>query len=209
VILLIIIFRVPLEQLAQVQEEIGLGKFSRVYSGMDNTTGKQCAIKVVDKTVLNEVEREMLRYEISIVQEVNHPNIIKFWRITESGNYACFISELVTGGELYNYIAERQKLKEEETALVIYYLLEAIRYLHSRGIVHRDLKPENVLLELSQGRIRNIKIIDFGLSKNILPGQSLIEQCGTLAYVAPEVLLKYGYGTQADLWSIGVIMYLM
>ena len=176
---------------------------------MDNTTGKQCAIKVVDKTVLNEVEREMLRYEISIVQEVNHPNIIKFWRITESGNYACFISELVTGGELYNYIAERQKLKEEETALVIYYLLEAIRYLHSRGIVHRDLKPENVLLELSQGRIRNIKIIDFGLSKNILPGQSLIEQCGTLAYVAPEVLLKYGYGTQADLWSIGVIMYLM
>lgn len=180
-----------------------------MYSGTDHGSGKQCAVKVVDKAVLNEIEREMLRYEISIVLEVDHPNILKFWRITESGNYACFVSELIAGGELYTYIAEKQKLREDEAALVVYYLLEAVRYLHSRGIVHRDLKPENVLLDFRNDKIKSIKIIDFGLSKSILPGQSLMEQCGTLAYVAPEVLLKHGYGTQADLWSIGVIMYLM
>ena len=199
----------PLEQLTRVHDEIGTGKFSQVYSAIDNLTEMQCAVKIINKGRLNDIESEMLRYEISIVQEVDHPNILKFWRITQSGNYAIFISELITGGELYSYIAERQKLREEEAALVVYYLLEAVQYLHTRGIVHRDLKPENVLLDLNSDSIKNIKIIDFGLSKTILPTQHLTEQCGTLAYVAPEVLLNQAYGIQADIWSIGVIMYLM
>ena len=159
--------------------------------------------------MLNEIEAEMLRQEHGIVSTLDHPNIAKFYQIVQSSNNACFISELIAGGELYSYIAQQEKLTEDEAALVIYYLLEAVSYLHRCGIVHRDIKPENVLIETDDNRITNVKIIDFGLSKATLPHQLLTDQCGTLSYVAPEVLVNHGYGKQVDLWSIGVIMYLM
>ena len=92
-------------------------------------------------------------------------------------------------------------------------MLEAIRYLHGCGVVHRDIKPENILVEtVQQGgeeKIVNIKLIDFGFSRVVLPNQVLMEQCGTLSYVAPEVLLKHGYGKEVDLWSVGIVMHLM
>lgn len=195
--------------MTQIREEIGRGQFSKVYSAIENSTGKLCAVKVVDKTSLTTVEAELLRHEISIVAQLDHPNILKFWKVTQTLDSIFFISELVTGGELFSYIVGKQRMREDEAALVTYYLLEAIRYLHLRGIVHRDLKPENVMLEMEGDTIKNIKIIDFGFAKISLPTQTLGDQCGTLAYAAPEVLLKCGHEKQVDLWSIGVIMHLM
>ncbi len=200
------------EQWFQTNEQIGVGRFSKVYSGVDKRNDRPCAVKIVNKAALNDVEREMLRSEVSIVPNVHHPNIVQFTSVIQSAHYTYIISELVRGGELYSLIM-RQTLAEDQAALVVYYLLEAIRYLHSCGIVHRDIKPENILVETAthggEERIVNIKLIDFGLSRVVLPNQVLMEQCGTLAYVAPEVLLKHGYGKEVDLWSVGVVMHLM
>ncbi len=158
----------------------------------------------------------MLRNELAIVPHVHHPNVVRFSRVIQTAQHAFLISELIEGGELYAFIKKHNSIDEDQAALVVYYLLEAVRYLHRCGIVHRDIKPENVLVEvetlpgiLKEQRIVNVKLIDFGLSRVILPGQVLKEQCGTLSYVAPEVLLKNGYGNEVDLWSIGVIMHLL
>lgn len=190
-----------------------MGQFSKVYSGIERKTNMPCAIKVVNKAMLNDVEREMLRSEIKIVALIEHPNIVHFSNVIQSADYAYIISELMTGGDLYQYMDKHTRLSENQAALVIYYLLESIKYLHECGIVHRDIKPDNILVETvddgEDEQIVNIKLIDFGLSKVILPDQQLIDQCGTLSYVAPEVLLHYGYGKEVDLWSVGIIMHFM
>ena len=200
------------EEWLQTNEQIGIGRFSKVYSGINRQTNQPCAVKIVNKAALSEVEKEMLRNELAIVPHVYHPNIVRFTHVMQTPHYAYIVSELVTCGELYSLIA-RQNMNEEQTALVVYYLLEAIQYLHSCGVVHRDIKPENVLVETTtqngEERIASVKLIDFGFSRVVLPNKVLTEQCGTLSYVAPEVLLKKGYGREVDLWSLGVLMHLM
>lgn len=100
---------------------------------------------------------------------------------------------------------------EREAALITYQILEALQYLHLAGIVHRDLKPENILVERDPqtNEVLHIKLTDFGLSKIIVPGEIMMDSCGTPAYVAPEVLLKNGYQKEVDIWSTGVILYTM
>jgi len=200
------------EQWLQTNEQIGLGRFSKVYSGVDKRKNELCAVKIVNKDSLGKIEREMLKNELAIVPYVHHPNIVRFRNVFETYHYAYIVSEIVKGGELYSLIT-KQTMSEDQIALVIYYLLEAIRYLHSCGIVHRDIKPENVLVETilqnEEEKITCVKLIDFGFSHCILPGQMLFDQCGTLSYVAPEVLQKKGYGKEVDLWSLGVMMHLM
>jgi len=200
------------EQYLQTHEQIGVGRFSKVYSGIDKRTGEQCAVKIVNKSNLSEVEMQLQKSEIEIVQYVEHPNIVKFYSVIQSSHYIYIVSELIKGGEL-NSLIMKQNINEGQAALVTYYILEALHYLHNCGIVHRDIKPENVLIETipkgSEEIITNVKLIDFGFSRIFLPGQTLIEQCGTLSYVAPEVLLKKGYGKEVDLWSLGVTLYLM
>ena len=197
-------------ELFQTNDQIGVGRFSKVYNGINKKTNESCAIKVIDKTLLNETELEMLKNEMIIVQYVDHPNIVKFSSVIQSSHYSYIVSELVKDGELYSLL-NQQNITEEQTALIVYYVLEALSYLHRCGIVHRDIKTENILIETipagSENRITTVKLIDFGFSTVLLPGKSLYDQCGTLSYAAPEVLLKKGYGIEADLWSIGVIAY--
>ena len=92
---------------------------------------------------------------------------------------------------------------------MMHQILSAIEYMQEFGVVHRDLKPENILIQKNEmsGEFENIKIIDFGFSKVVLPDELILDRCGTLAYVAPEVLLKRGYGKQVDIWSVGCILY--
>ncbi len=114
--------------------------------------------------------------------------------------------EMLKGGELFERIVGRPRFSEEECCKVIRPLLESVAYLHDLGIVHRDLKPENILCGEN---LEDLKIADFGLSKMILPTEKMEAACGTLSYVAPEVLTLQGYGREADLWSVGVIMFLL
>jgi len=153
----------------------------------------------------------MIRNEIGISKIVQHPNIVCFHSVMQSAKRVFLISELIVGKDLNQYIMEKKKLSEYQAANITYYLLCAIQYMHDTGIVHRDLKPENIMIQLTQDEqeIQNVKIIDFGLSITLLPGKLVLEQCGTLVYIAPEVFLKYGYSKEVDLWSIGIILYCM
>lgn len=142
------------------------------------------------------------------MRQLNHPNIVRMKDAFETDQYFYIVMEKVNGGELLEHLVNGT-LSEQEAASIMYKILSAIQYMQDFGVIHRDLKPENILVEKNSltGNIENIKIIDFGLSKVVLPDELILDRCGTLAYVAPEVLLKRGYGMQVDVWSAGCILY--
>mmetsp|Transcript_25014 Transcript_25014/g.46738 ORF Transcript_25014/g.46738 Transcript_25014/m.46738 type:complete len:236 (-) Transcript_25014:112-819(-) len=156
----------------------------------------------------NEREREALRTEIAILKLVRHPNIISMRDIFESSTAIYIVMEWMKAGDLFERIITRKILPESTVKSIIFQLLCAVSYLHRRGIVHRDLKPENVLCTSVNDDTKAI-IADFGLSKFARPTEMMKMPCGTLAYVAPEVLSHKGYSKSVDVWSLGVIFYLL
>mmetsp|Transcript_20912 Transcript_20912/g.37051 ORF Transcript_20912/g.37051 Transcript_20912/m.37051 type:complete len:835 (-) Transcript_20912:38-2542(-) len=212
---------VPFKDKYHLLEKIGQGKFATVFkcelldANVDKAPGQEeyLAVKVIDKGVLDETERELLRTEIAVLKLVNHPNIINMEDVFESLNHIYIVLERVAGGELFDRIVGRPRLQEVQAFAVIKQLAEAVNYLHILGVAHRDIKPENILCS---GRKEDpvwesrIKLCDFGLSKLISPQGLMTLACGTLSYVAPEVLSSStGYGKAADVWNIGVIHYLV
>lgn len=173
---------------------------------VNKETGIHAAVKIIDKSTIETGEKELLRTEIAVLKLVHHPNIIRMEGLYESKKYIYIVMEMLKGGELFERIVGRPRFSEEECAKLIRPLLESVAYIHDLGIVHRDLKPENILCG---EELDDIKIADFGLSKMILPTEMMDAACGTLSYVAPEVLTMQGYGMEADLWSVGVIMFLL
>ena len=197
---------VPVESDYVIGKVLGHGRFSTVCECVHISTSVHYAVKIIEKSKLEQEEKEFLRTEIAILKLVNHPNIIKMQGIYESRTHMYIVMEKLSGGELYGNIVNRPLFDEDEAAKLIRPLLESVAYLHDLGIVHRDIKPENILCGES---LEDVKIADFGLSKMILPEEKMDVACGTLSYVAPEVLTKKGYGNEADLWSIGVITFLI
>merc|ERR1719197_2248574 len=153
---------------------------------------------------MNDIARE-----IEIMQMVSHPNIIQLYEIHDEPKKMNLIMELVTGGELFDRIVEKQSYTEREAADTVYTLCDALNHLHARKIVHRDLKPENLLYS-SPADDATIKVADFGLAR-LVSGQDMMKTaCGTPGYVAPEILNNKGYDSSAvDLWSTGVILYIL
>jgi len=167
-------------------------------------SGIKVAVKIVEKAGVQQ-KPEMLKNEVEILSKVDHPNIITLYDIFETKERLYLVMELVTGGELFERIVQREQYKESEAAIVMKQLFAATAYLHTLGIVHRDLKPENLLLE-NENEDTPIKLTDFGLSK-IYSTEMMQTACGTPGYVAPEILELGGYDTAVDLWSAGVILY--
>ncbi|CAD8163829.1 unnamed protein product [Paramecium octaurelia] len=189
----------------QFGQKIGEGTFAQVYIGACND--EQVAIKVLQKESLK-TDRDKFRVnkEIELLNKVNHPNIVKMKEIVEDEESIYLITEYVSGGELFDYIVEQQRLSNGEARHVIKQLVNAIEYLHGLGIIHRDLKPENILMR-DNG---DICLIDFGLSMEVTRGQLLVTPCGSPCYAAPEMLEGKNYdGTKTDIWSCGVILYAM
>jgi calcium/calmodulin-dependent protein kinase I len=149
-----------------------------------------------------------LATEIAILKQVQHPNVIVLKETVDTKNCLFIVTELVTGGELFDKIVELGSYTEDNAATVIRKMVSAIDYLHGKGIVHRDLKPENLLLK-DNTDITEIKIADFGLSKIVSSQVMMQTACGTPGYVAPEILQTKGYEKEVDLWSIGVITYIL
>ena len=148
--------------------------------------------------------------QINILKTLDHPNIIKIYEFYSTDKYIYIINELCTGGELFNKIVEVKYFTESTACFVMRQLLSAVAYCHDKGVIHRDLKPENILIEDSAEKNKeyfNIKIIDFGTCE-LLKKKKLTEQIGTSFYIAPEVL-KNGYNEKCDLWSCGVILYIL
>lgn len=144
--------------------------------------------------------------EIDILKLIRHPNIIQLFEIIETPKQLFLIMEYVSGGELFDYIVKKQKLKEDEASDFFQQIICGIEYLHELGIVHRDLKPENLLLDHQ----KQIKLVDFGLSNTYKQGETLKTACGSPCYAAPEMIEgKAYYGSRVDVWSTGVILFAM
>jgi calcium/calmodulin-dependent protein kinase I len=137
---------------------------------------------------------------------VKHPNIVQLLDLCDNKTHLYLVMELVTGGELFDRIVAKGNYSEKDASILTKQILEAVHYLHQMGIVHRDLKPEN-LLYYSEDEDSKIMISDFGLSK--MDVDQMATACGTPGYVAPEVLLQKPYGKEVDMWSIGVIAYIL
>ncbi|CAN8265096.1 unnamed protein product [Cochlearia groenlandica] len=193
---------------------LGKGTFAKVYYGKDISSssggGESVAIKVInkDQVMKRQGMMDQIKREISIMRIVRHPNVVELKEVMATKTKIYFVMEFVRGGELFAKIA-RGKLKEDSARRYFQQLISAVDFCHSRGVSHRDLKPENLLVD-DNG---DLKVSDFGLSalpEQLLQDGLLHTQCGTPAYVAPEILRKRGYdGAKADIWSCGVILYVL
>ena len=148
-----------------------------------------------------------MEQELYILKSVDHPNIINFYEVYRDKNFFYVVLEFCQGGELFDYIMDEGALEEDKAAVIIAKVVSAVRYLHERNISHRDLKPENILLELKSKK-QEIKLIDFGLSKYFEEDSQMTTKIGTPYYVSPEVL-EGKYDKSCDMWSIGVLGYVL
>lgn len=194
-------------------KEIGHGHYGVVRKCMDRETRAWYAIKSIRKSKVGKVD--VLRREVALLRECDHPNIIKLVEVHEDQKYLHLITELCTGGELFDRIIEKTQsdeghFSERDAAGLVRCILDAISYCHDKAIVHRDLKPENFLFSSKDERTAVIKIIDFGLSRHDHDVKQGImnTKVGTPYYVAPEVLNRE-YTKSCDIWSIGVITYIL
>jgi len=192
----------------EVNKELGRGAFSVVRLGVNKKTKERVAIKIIDRNDVGKDYEKNLRMEMQILQRVDHPNIIKLHEMIEADNKLYFVMELVTGGELFDRIVDKGSYSEDDAKILVRKIVNAIDYLHKQDIAHRDLKPENLLVKSIEDDTE-IKIADFGLSKIIDKDKMMQTACGTPGYVAPEVLNAEGYDREVDMWSIGVITYIL
>ncbi|XP_031112657.1 CBL-interacting serine/threonine-protein kinase 9 isoform X4 [Ipomoea triloba] len=189
---------------------LGEGSFAKVKYATNLTSGESVAIKIIDRDrILRHKMVEGIKREISTMKLIKHPNVIRIFEVLASKTKIYIVLEYANGGELFDKIARHGRLKEDEARGYFQQLINAVDYCHSRGVYHRDLKPENLLLD----SFGILKVSDFGLSalpKQVREDGLLHTACGTPNYVAPEVLADKGYnGTSADVWSCGVILFVL
>lgn len=197
----------PIEDYYELGKEIGRGGFSIVVEGTNKKTGEKFAVKCIKKTMVEGDDIKLLRREIHIMKRVDHPNILKLFEVFEDDDEFYLVMELVSGKELFDKIVEKGQYSERDAANIVRQIVSAVEYLHDNGIAHRDLKPEN-LLSAGDDEEEIIKIADFGFSKNF-GEEKLMTSCGSPGYVAPEVLTCESYDKSVDMWSVGVIIYIL
>ncbi|XP_039761680.1 serine/threonine-protein kinase MARK2-like isoform X5 [Pararge aegeria] len=183
---------------------IGKGNFAKVKLAKHVPTGKEVAIKIIDKTQLNPSSLQKLFREVRIMKMLDHPNIVKLFQVIETEKTLYLVMEYASGGEVFDYLVLHGRMKEKEARAKFRQIVSAVQYCHQKRIIHRDLKAENLLLD---GEM-NIKIADFGFSNEFTPGAKLDTFCGSPPYAAPELFQGKKYdGPEVDVWSLGVILY--
>lgn len=187
--------------------EIGSGAFSRVFQCRHKGTNVIRCVKQIPKEDSTGEEEDSIMREVEILREADHPHILKIYEYYQDSQNFYIVSELLEGGELFDEIINSVHLDEKKAASLMEQILSAVSYLHKHNIIHRDIKPENIVFEHKSPN-SNIKLIDFGTSKRIRERERLKAKLGTCYYVAPEVLLK-SYEKKCDIWSCGVIMYIL
>jgi len=183
---------------------IGKGNFAKVKLAKHIPTGKEVAIKIIDKTQLNPGSLQKLFREVRIMKTLDHPNIVKLFQVIETEKTLYLVMEYASGGEVFDYLVLHGRMKEKEARAKFRQIVSAVQYCHQKKIIHRDLKAENLLLDSEM----NIKIADFGFSNEFIPGNKLDTFCGSPPYAAPELFQGKKYdGPEVDVWSLGVILY--
>ncbi|XP_029354623.1 death-associated protein kinase 2a isoform X1 [Echeneis naucrates] len=201
------------EDFYEIGEELGSGQFAIVKQCREKSTGLQFAAKFIKKrqsmASSRGVRREDIEREVYILRQIQHPNIVTLHDVYENRTDVVLILELVSGGELFDFLAQKESLSEEEATQFIKQILEGVNYLHTRKIAHFDLKPENIMLLDKNVALPRIKLIDFGLAHRIEAGVEFKNIFGTPEFVAPEIVNYEPLGLEADMWSIGVITYIL
>ncbi|KAJ0397195.1 hypothetical protein ATCC90586_007633 [Pythium insidiosum] len=188
---------------------IGSGSYSVVRVGVEKATNTQYAIKCIKRADLSAEDEEAILTEIAILKSMNHPHIMSLREYFVDADNYYLVTEFVSGGELFDRIVEKTYYSEKEARDLVHILLDTIKYCHDKGVVHRDLKPENLLL-VSKDDDASIKLADFGFAKKVVVDDSgLVTTCGTPGYVAPEILEGESYGKPVDVWSVGIITYIL
>lgn len=185
---------------------LGAGSFGIVRHARNNGTEEEVAIKIILKKALKGHESVVLD-ELKMLQQLHHPHIVSFVDWFELKDKFYIVTQLATGGELFDRIVNQGRFSEHDASLVVVQMVEAIQYLHSIDIVHRDLKPENILY-LTPDQESNVVLADFGIAKKLQsPSEKLTSSAGSFGYAAPEVIIGSGHGKPCDIWSLGVITY--
>uniref|UniRef100_H2YPI1 MAP/microtubule affinity-regulating kinase 3 n=1 Tax=Ciona savignyi TaxID=51511 RepID=H2YPI1_CIOSA len=188
----------------RILKTIGKGNFAKVKLARHVLTGREVAIKIIDKKQLNPSSLQKLFREVRIMKHLDHPNIVKLYEVIENSKQLLLVMEYANGGEVFDYLVAHGRMKEKEARAKFRQIVSSVQYLHSKKIVHRDLKAENLLLDADM----NIKIADFGFSNEFTPGHKLDTFCGSPPYAAPELFQGKKYdGPEVDVWSLGVILY--
>ncbi|XP_053684755.1 uncharacterized protein LOC128734531 [Sabethes cyaneus] len=203
--------QLPIEKLVRVgyyelDKTIGKGNFAVVKLASNVITNSKVAIKIIDKTCLDEENLAKTFREISILKVLHHPHITRLYEVMESRNKIYLVTEHAARGEIFDHLVANGRMKEEEAARIFSQIISAVDYCHCKGIVHRDLKAENVLLDNEM----NVKLADFGFSNTFSEGTPLRTWCGSPPYAAPEVFQGVEYdGPKSDIWSLGVVLYVL
>ncbi|CAF3433269.1 unnamed protein product [Rotaria sp. Silwood1] len=187
---------------------IGTGHFAIVKLARHVFTQKEVAVKVIDKTKLDDISKAHLFQEVMCMKLVQHPNVVRLYEVIDTPNKLYLILEFGDGGDMYDYIMKHANGLNESTARRYFrQICRALKYCHEMHVCHRDLKPENLVFFEKQGVV---KLTDFGFSNQFSPGKKLLTSCGSLAYSAPEILLGDPYDAPAiDIWSLGVILFML
>lgn len=194
---------------------LGSGSYATVRKGINRFTGEEVAIKVIERKLFrfDQSKWEAQVKEIEIMKQLDHPSVVKLLDFYNTENILYIVVEFISGGELFDKIVQNGKYPEQKARVLVKNILEAVQYLHKKSIVHRDLKPENILLQ-NKHSDTDIKIVDFGVAREIDTGCKTV--IGSLSYIAPEVLQRKdtvkgtgSYGESADMWSVGVITYVV
>jgi serine/threonine protein kinase len=194
---------------------LGNGSFGKLILAKDLKSNKEVAIKIIDKTNFDHRLYKLFDGEIKILKTINHPNIVKFYDFYETDKNIYIIMQYIKGGTLKEYLNKYKIISENKVKEIIFYLLNAVEYLHKNEIVHRDIKLENIMLE-NENDLKSLKLIDFGLSISINDTDNNeytnTHLCGTFLYMPPELLTnkeihKYNSIKERDIWAIGITMY--
>ncbi|KAJ8403602.1 hypothetical protein AAFF_G00349280 [Aldrovandia affinis] len=190
----------------KVGKVIGDGNFAVVKECIERSTGKEFALKIIDKAKCSGKEH-LIANEVAVLRRVKHPNIIMLIEEVDTSTELYLVMELVKGGDLFDAITSSTKYTERDASAMVFNLAGALKYLHHMSIVHRDIKPENLLVCEYPDGTKSLKLGDFGLA-TVVEGP-LYTVCGTPTYVAPEIIAETGYGLKVDIWAAGVITYIL
>ena len=193
----------------EMLDDLGEGIFGSVKLGVEKKTKERVAIKIIKKNKTKPSDIELVKTEIDVMKLCHHPNVVHLLDHFENAEYIFIVMEYIRGGRLTDYMKEKKfNFTEKRAAEIINQIALGVKYLHKYGIIHRDLKPDNIMLTEASDK-GQIKIMDFGLSKILGKKEKTVDGFGTLTFVSPEVLIRKPYNKEIDIWSIGVILYLL